>query len=233
MFGIIASSGSTTAEPEPLKTLTYINSSDIYTTAVGQTQTLTYPSGTQEGDLLVLFRMYDSSLTAPQPTIPAAFTSIMSNTTSGLISARTAYRVVGSGVETGVSLTTDANMNSMSMLLAFRPNFAITSVTPTTETNTLSGNAVSISLTNGSTTSNPYLAFIHAVGSGTTPHTFSPLPTTLGMTEIDHSQNTSISRSLTVLYRRLNQGDTLPGTLSTTTSDAGTNIGQSFRLAIA
>lgn len=229
MLGIIANSGSLTAE---LKTLTYISSSDIFTTTTGQTQTLTYPSGTQEGDLLVLFRMYEASVTTTAPSIPANFTSISSLGSSGLISAITAYRIVGSA-ENDISLTTNAQTNSMSMLLAFRPNFVISSVTSTTETNTLSASTISASLTNGSTTSNPYLAFIHAVGSGTTPQTFNPSPTTLGMTEIDHSENSAISRSLTVLYRRFNQGDSLAGTLSTTISDAGTNIGQSFRLAVA
>jgi hypothetical protein len=183
----------------------------------GTTSTITIPSTAKVGDLALLF---DTSATTTN-TIPSGWTSVSGVTTTGIrqnISRKTLVSGDIGATITGMGGTT------RKILLLFRPNGPVTTLTvstPTSQATTATPNNQTVTA-GASPSTTPVISFWCGSSTG------SPVVTLAGTTQV-----TSISTSgIRVAYRQWNSGQT-PANQTASMDDSGTNAFQSFFVRFA
>lgn len=197
------------------KKKTSISSLSFVASSVSSATTITFPTGTQSGDLVVLIE-FSTTVT---PSTPSGWTNIGEASTTGMLGS-CSYKVVTSddllSSVSGIVGTTRKTM------LAFRPNGTISSVT----TGSINGQATTSAPTNQSLimsgVATPVIGIAHYATTSSSPTRGS---SGLTMTEVN---NTTNQNSRYVIF---NQGDT-PTDGTITMTDGGTNVLQSFYLKI-
>ena len=192
---------------------------DVFIAAqvTGTTSTITIPSTAKVGDLALLF---DTSATTTN-TIPSGWTSVSGVTTTGIrqnISRKTLVSGDIGATITGMGGTT------RKVLLLFRPNGPVTTLTistPTSQASSLAPNNQTV-LAGSAPATTRVISFWCGSSTG------SPVVTLAGTTQV-----TSISTSgIRVAYRQWNSGQT-PANQTASMDDTGTNAFQSFFIRFA
>ena len=120
--------GATAAATSPVTSFTHIAASYERSTSNSTTKTFTVPAGAQSGDLLILASFVDiGSATITTP--PSGWTEIGNNTSGSEYPEGYSYYQIYNGTDSSWTATWSAADTSAGVVVAFRPDNPITTVT--------------------------------------------------------------------------------------------------------